>query len=458
VKFTADVENNPEGTVIILQGASPIRGLPRFSIRDLNTNRFLGKAGWVKSLSYVPLEARSEGDKIYLFLTQKVGEHIADGMHLEIADVGGAFRAVGYWPSGDDAFPFGPTSPKEVVAAPVATLPTTFSSHERALEEPSPVTVATQSRASRYGGWKVLVFLACGIGIGFGASHLGLPTAEADLVTIARGTRDIAPPSDAEREQLAVRLAEQEQLIARLRVENDTLKTQPNSRETASYRQDLAVARREIADLASKNFDLNERLRKVDEPSGGQTDNREMGSLRQDLATARRDLVSLTDRNSELNEQLRTQTQTIAEFAVGQRDRDNQIKELQQRLGLASLAGEENDYDVTRSTSAVSRFGAIAASGNGTVILTEIDFASPRDASLDAITACRNFGGGFNCNVRQTFEDTCVAIARVKPTNKGSRWSAEDGTSESDAGKRAKSRCEREHGKECQVTRAACPS
>lgn len=224
----------------------------------------------------------------------------------------------------------------------------------------------------------------------------------------------VVTPLRVDRGQLAARVAEQEKVIANLRKENETLGNQPQNRETSS--------------------------------------------LRIDLATARRDIVSLTDRNRELTERMLEQTKTISEFAVGQTERDSRIRELEGQIALETVQTEENDHNFEQSASTVSRFGAIAANGNGTVILTEIDFATAQDAALDARRACLNYGGGQNCIVRATVQDTCAAIARAYPGTKGTPWAVQVGATAGQAGQRAISLCERENGRSCQVTRQACPS
>lgn len=155
-------------------------------------------------------------------------------------------------------------------------------------------------------------------------------------------------------------------------------------------------------------------------------------------STARETGQLLRDRNVTLTTEVETQKNAITALERDLATYKGMVKQLQeQSLG---------------TTNEVDRFGALAASRDGIVFLTEQGFATEDAARTAAIVGCRQFSNNNSCQIRDTFSDMCAAVARVSPANRHSNWQVSYGRNQIEAEETALSECFDRYNKRCMIT------
>ena len=141
----------------------------------------------------------------------------------------------------------------------------------------------------------------------------------------------------------------------------------------------------------------------------------------------------LKERNAQLTEETGQQMATITAL-----ERD--------------LATYKAKVEQVTAEAVSKRFIAFAASQDGTVFLTERGFDTEAEARSAAMLGCLKFSRDKSCEVKRSFSDTCVSVARVAPGNRASGWQLSFGNSSSGAEDNALSDCYNEFNKRCMIT------
>lgn len=143
----------------------------------------------------------------------------------------------------------------------------------------------------------------------------------------------------------------------------------------------------------------------------------------------------LRDRNSDLTEEVANQKASITALERDLATYKATVKLLQEKAG-----------------SGAGRFGAIAASRDGIVFLTERSLASEAEARSAAMVGCLQFSRDKSCEVKRSFSNACIAVARVSPGNRTSSWQFSFGQSGTDAEDNALRDCYNQFNKRCMIT------
>ncbi|ESY35277.1 protease [Mesorhizobium sp. LNJC384A00] len=225
---------------------------------------------------------------------------------------------------------------------------------------------------------------------------------------------------------------------------------------------DRDKARAEAKDLQQKldaaNVERSARLAVATQPDA----QRQLETVSDQLAKMTADRDEMTHRNDvlrDMNLELKGQIATRDTARVGL---DKQIEDLQNQIASLTTRPSEDpaqtELPVVRPTPPGRQggYGAFAVAGNGIVILTDRSFASEQEAADAALAECGQFSGGSQCAVRQTFRNTCAAVARVIPATKRSRYELQLEPTIDDAEEMALSECFQRNGRPCEVTRQVC--
>ncbi|PLK68685.1 hypothetical protein C0V73_22705 [Rhizobium sp. TH135] len=130
----------------------------------------------------------------------------------------------------------------------------------------------------------------------------------------------------------------------------------------------------------------------------------------------------------------------------------------QQQAKVTALERDLATYKATvnllqeRAGNGAGRFGAIAASRDGIVFLTERSLASEAEARSAAMVGCLQFSRDKSCEVKRSFSNACIAVARVSPGNRTSSWQFSFGQSGTDAEDNALRDCYNQFNKRCMIT------
>ncbi|MER9177791.1 M48 family metalloprotease [Mesorhizobium sp. M0955] len=210
--------------------------------------------------------------------------------------------------------------------------------------------------------------------------------------------------------------------------------------------------------LDAANVERSARPAVASQPDG----QRQVATLSDQLAKMTADRDEMTHRNDvlrDMNLELKGQIATRDIARVGL---DKQIQDLQTQIASLTTSPSEDPAQVELPTvrptppGRQGGYGAFAVAGNGTVILTDRSFASEQEAADAALAECGQFSGGSQCVVRQTFRNTCAAVARVIPVTKRSRYELQLEPTIEDAEEMALSECFQRNGRPCEVTRQVC--
>ncbi|KAA3448627.1 hypothetical protein C7I87_20980 [Mesorhizobium sp. SARCC-RB16n] len=185
-------------------------------------------------------------------------------------------------------------------------------------------------------------------------------------------------------------------------------------------------------------------------------------SLSDQLSKMTADRDEMTHRNDVLRDMNLELKGQIATRDMARAGLDKQIQDLQNQIVNLTTNPSENPAQIELPTvrppppGRQGGYGAFAVAGNGTIILTDRSFGSEQEASDAALAECGQFSGGSQCAVRQTFRNTCAAVARVAPVSRKSRYALQLEPTIQDAEEMALSECYQRNGRPCEVTRQVC--